>query len=99
MEELIEEKVTTIDKPVTKSIANEYDKLTTRIEVYDINKADGALTCRLFDADGKMIAHKRVYEIADAPCDIITDKEMEILFPVLVKIVPVEKSEALAITK
>ena len=82
MEELIEEevKITTINKPVTKAIINEADQKATRIEIYDINDEDSAVTCRLYEGD-KLIEHKRVYEISKLPCEVITKVEKEILFP------------------
>lgn len=82
MEKIIEQKITTINKEITKKISNLADAKADRIEIYGINKDDNAATCRLYVKD-KLIASKRVYALDKLPCEAITEKEMEILFPVL----------------
>jgi hypothetical protein len=78
-------KVTTIKKKITKAIVNQADKNAVEIDIYDINDVDGVVTCRLLDADGKVITNKRVYEIDKIPCAAIAKEDREILLPPEIK--------------
>ncbi len=69
-----------INKSISMPIVNESDMKATRIEIYDINKEDNVVTCRLYDGD-RLVTGKRVYELDKLPCKDITKTEMEILFP------------------
>ena len=83
MEEIMgEKKITSINKAVTKKIINQADQKAVRLEIYDINEGDNVVTCRLYDKDDKLLTGKRVFDLGKLPCELITNKEMEILFPV-----------------
>jgi len=64
-----------IDKNITSTPSNPFDRGASSVIVTSVNKSDNAVFCKLVDSDGEVIESNRIFPLDSIPFSLTADEK------------------------